>query len=141
MSARDDRARLQHVLSLLDRHALRTPADYHHAAVILHHSNVREYYHLAFEMARRATDAGHAAARWWAAAALDRWLMRAGLPQKFGTQYRHVGPSFELWMVDPNTTDDERAAWDVAPLAELHARARRLPVDGWSRPPTGGEPG
>lgn len=129
MSRRDDDARLQHVLTLLDRQALRTPADYHHAAAILHHSAVREHYHLAFELARRAADAGYSPARWWAAAALDRWLMSAGLPQKFGTQHRFIGSAGDLWMVDPTTTDEERAAWDVAPLAELHERARRLSAD------------
>ena len=50
---------------------------------------------------------GYQPARWLAAAALDRWLMIAGLPQKYGTQFRQVGTSYELWMVDPTTTDDE----------------------------------
>ena len=141
MSERDDRARLVHVLSMLERDALGTPADYHHAAMILQHGNAREHYHLAFELARRAAAVGYAPARWLAAAALDRWLMHAGLPQKFGTQFRQVGAALELWMVDPTTTDDERAAWDVPPLAEQLARASRLPVDDRSQPSTGDPPG
>jgi hypothetical protein len=118
MSARDDRVRLRHVLSMLERDELRTPADYHHAAMILQHGTAREHFHLAFELARRAADAGYGPARWLTAAALDRWLMHAGLPQKYGTQFHRVGTESVQWMVDPRTTDEERAAWDVPPLAD-----------------------
>ena len=52
MSAADDRARLVHVLSMLERDELCTPADYRHAAMILQHGDAREHYHLAFELAR-----------------------------------------------------------------------------------------
>jgi hypothetical protein len=30
----------------------------------------------------------------------------------------YYGNGHRLWDVDPNTTDEERAAWDVPPLAE-----------------------
>lgn len=128
MSAADDRVRLRYVLSALEQHGLRTPADYHHAAMILHHGPAREHTHLAFELARRAAEAGCRPARWLAAAALDRWLMHAGLPQKYGTQFYDVHGRYELWMVDPTTTDEERAEWDVPPLAEQQARAPDWPA-------------
>ena len=32
---------------------------------------------------------GHRAARWLAAASLDRFLMSIGLPQTYGTQFEH----------------------------------------------------
>jgi hypothetical protein len=128
MSAADDRVRLRYVLSALVDRALLTPADYHHAAMILHHGPAREHTHLAYELARRAAEAGYRPARWLAAAALDRWLMHAGLPQKYGTQFHDVHGSYQLWMVDPTTTDEERVEWDVPPLAQQQERARDWPA-------------
>jgi hypothetical protein len=62
-------------------------------------------------------------ARWLTAAAYDRWLMYQGKPQKYGTQYVHDGVRHRLWDVDPTTTDAERAAWKVPPLAEQLRKA------------------
>lgn len=70
-----------------------------------------------------------------AAAAYDRWLVHQGKPQKYGTQYRSDdGEAFRLEEVDPATTDEERAEWDVPPLAEAqrmaeHMRPRAAPRD------------
>jgi len=52
-------------------------------------------------------------ARWLAAAAYDRWLMTGGLPQKYGTQFRFANGRWGLHEVDPTTSDEERARWDV----------------------------
>jgi hypothetical protein len=82
-------------------------------------------------LALRGVELGCRPARWLAAAALDRWLMATGKPQRYGTQYRRIGSGpFELWQVDPETTDEERAAWDVPPLAEAQRRAEELSAGG-----------
>jgi len=107
-------------MSLLDDGQVRTAADFYHAAMILQHATLPEHNHLGFELARRAADAGHPGARWLAAAAMDRWLMKKGLPQKFGTQYVDDGGVWDLYWVDPATTDDERAEWDVPTLTEAY---------------------
>ena len=74
-----------------------------------------------------AADAGHDGARWLAAAALDRWLMNAELPQKFGTQFhRSASGRWELWAVDPTTTDEERDEWNVPHLAQQMERLREM---------------
>ncbi len=66
-------------------------------------------------------------ARWLAAAAKDRGLMRLGLPQRYGTQYNIADDgAWILWDVDPSTTDEERAAWNVPTLAENRARGERM---------------
>ncbi len=65
----------------------------------------------------KGAELGHRAARWLAAAAHDRWLMRQGKPQKYGTQYVTEGDRWRLWEVDPATTDQERKEWSVPPLA------------------------
>ena len=47
-------------------------------------------------------------------------------PQKYGTQFQKQGDVWVLWEVDPATTDEERAKWDVPPLAEAKARAVQM---------------
>ncbi|MCM3882503.1 hypothetical protein [Frankia sp. R82] len=118
-----DRQRRIAVMSLLETGQVRTAADFHHAAMIFQHGHLPEHNHLGFELARKAADAGHPGARWLAAAAMDRWLMRKGLPQRFGTQY--VGDdkgSWTLYQVDPATTDEERIEWSVPTLATAYER-------------------
>ncbi|RSN09356.1 hypothetical protein DMB42_18815 [Nonomuraea sp. WAC 01424] len=105
---------------------VRSPGDYYHLAMVMQHGGLAEHYHLAFELSRRAADAGCRPARRSAAAALDRWLLHMGLPQRYGTQYVDTGGHWSLYRVDPVTTDAERAVWDVPPLAEALARAEEM---------------
>ena len=48
--------------------------------------------------------------------------MYADQPQKYGTNIVPDGVGWRLWDVDPTTTDAERIANDVPPLAEMQAR-------------------
>jgi hypothetical protein len=118
-----DRARRRRLEALLAAGALRTAEDHSHAAMLLQHGETEADARRAHELAGRAAALGSAPARWLAAAAHDRWLVRQGRPQKYGTQWQRRGPDgpWELWPVDPATTDAERAAGDVRPLAELRA--------------------
>ena len=108
--------------------------DYFHAAMLLHHApRLRDYWR-AHELAQRAAELGYAPARWLVAASYDRWLMRQGKPQKYGTQYRLAHPlwqvwawgRYRLWEVDPATTDAERAEWGVPPLEIVREWAETL---------------
>jgi len=118
-----DRARRRRVAELLDAGAVESGEDFFHAAMVFQHGDGLDDYQRARELALRAAELGHRPGRWLAAAALDRWLMRQGRPQKYGTQYRSSGDGYELYEVEPATTDDERAEWDVPPLAEARRRA------------------
>jgi len=134
-TAERDRARLQRVEELLAAGIVQAPEDYYHAAMIFHHAfraqveqgtnreipsvradqeSLRRVW-TAHELALRAAELGYAPARWLAAAAYDRWLMGQNRPQKYGTQ--QWGGA--LWAIDPATTDAERVASGVRPLAEL----------------------
>jgi len=66
---------------------------------------------------------------WLTAAAYDRWLMTGGLSENYGTQYRSVNGHWVLHEVDATTTDEERARWDVPPLAEALRRAGQMSCD------------
>ncbi len=49
--------------------------------------------------------------------------MYQGKLQKYGTQYVSDGKRQWLWDVESSTTDEERAEWDVPPLAEQLRKA------------------
>jgi hypothetical protein len=112
------------------------PEDQYRAGFILQHSLHLEDLRLALELAMNAVDSGYDPARWLAAATLDRWHMRHGRPQKYGTQYVRVGiphwawwvwwgGPFRLWDVDPATTDAERGMWVYRPWSSPSSRLRR----------------
>jgi len=117
MRARDLRRR-ERVLALVAADELHVAEDYYHAAWIMNHGDTPDEAKTAHELALRASDLGCRPACWLAAASYDRWQMYQGKPQKYGTNYVYDGCRHRLWDLDPDTTDEERAAWDVQPLAE-----------------------
>ena len=125
----DDRCR--QVDALLANGQARSSEDFFHAAMVLQHGGSAEDYYRAHELAKRATEMGYEPARWLTAAAVDRWLMSTGRPQKYGTQYREIDGNWVLHDVDPTTTDDERVQWNVPTLQAAIERSNTL-----ARPPT-----
>jgi len=127
-----DAGRRQHVKELLDQGQLTAPDDYFHAAFIFQHGETLEEIWQAHELARRAAEMGATTAMgskdslWLAAAALDRWLMYQGKPQKYGTNFVPDGKCWRLWDVDPSTSDAERAANHVPSLQEQLKQAERF---------------
>jgi hypothetical protein len=94
--------------------------DLQEAGLILQHGNDTTDYWNAHELAMRAVKMGDTDASWLAAATLDRYLVTQRKPQKYGTQSfqnKETG-KYELYPVDPATTDEERAKWHVPSLAE-----------------------
>jgi hypothetical protein len=131
-----DRERLRRGREILAaRRAELGADDLYHAAIVLQHGEEVEDFALAHELARRAAelDADHPRARWLAAAALDRALVAAGQPQRYGTQSVFDNGRWVLAPVDPAVRDEERAAWDVPPLAESLARVETM--NGPAAPP------
>lgn len=122
MRARD-LARRERVMQLVNENALQAPEDYFHAAWIMNHGDTPDDAENAHQLAVRASELGHRPARWLAAASYDRWQMYQGKPQKYGTNYIFDGRKDRLWDVDPETTDEERAKWDVPALAEQLRKA------------------
>ncbi len=124
--AERDRRRRRRVQELIATDGLREPEDYFHAAMVFRHGEALDDYWRAHELAKNGAELGHHGARWLAAAAYDRWLMRQGKPQKYGTQYVREGERWRLWDVDPATTDEERGEWNVPPLAEALQGAEEM---------------
>ncbi len=124
-----DADRRKRVLEIVEKGGAREAADYVHAAMVYQHGTKPEDYDRANQWATKAVelDPDYPGARWLAAASKDRYLMWSGKPQLYGTQFRKDkdGPWY-LWQVDPSITDEERAKWDVPPLARAKARAAAL---------------
>src|SRR5829696_5456957 len=122
MRARDQ-ARRERVLNMVAANELTTAEDYYHAAHIMNHGDTIDDARNAHLLALRSREMGYHPARWLAAASYDRWQMYQGKPQKYGTNYVYDGRQDRLWDIDPTTTDEERAAWDVPPLAQQLRKA------------------
>ena len=121
-----DRARREAVMELLSDGWPDDADALYAAAWVLNHGDLTVEAALGSRLAARAAELGRPGARWLAAAALDRSLMYAEQPQKFGTNIVPDGVGWRLWDVDPATTDAERVANDVPPLAEMQARAAAI---------------
>jgi len=123
-----DRAREARVKELYRSGALQTGADYYHAAMILQHASAPEDYLLAHEFCVVALSKGERRALWLAAATEDRFLMRIGRPQRFGTQYQSEDEAkpVRLYRVDEGVTDGLRRAFGVPPIAEAVAREKAM---------------
>jgi hypothetical protein len=121
-----DRVRRRRGMAMLLGGQIRSARDYYHLAMLLQHGGTLEYLQLGHALARRAAAAGYRPGAWLAAAAHDRWLMHANLPQKYGTQYTLSAGRWVLYPVDPETTDAERAQWDVPPRDAALRRADEL---------------
>ena len=118
-----DLQRRERVLEIVAQNEILSAEDYFHAAQIMNHGDTPEDAQNAHTLALRASELGYRPARWLAAASFDRWLMYQVKPQKYGTNYIYDGIQDWLWDVDPSTTDEERAEWDVPPLAEQLRKA------------------
>jgi hypothetical protein len=124
-----DRAHRQRVRELIDARTLRVADDYYDAAMIFQHGDSAADFALAHQLCLKASelDPTNRAARWLAAASQDRYLMTVGKPQLYGTQFkRDAGGPWYLYPVDPSTTDEERARWNVPPLSMMKKRAEAL---------------
>jgi hypothetical protein len=97
-----DAARRKRVRDLIDQAAVRTGKDYERAAMVFQHGDTPEDILFAHVLAVTALGKGNTAARWLAAASLDRYLHRLGKPQIFGTQFTNqdVG-SQQGWTMEP----------------------------------------
>lgn len=124
---RDD-ARLARTRELYASGALHTGADWFHAALILQHADEPDDYLLAHEMSVAAAVLGYEQAKWLVAAAEDRFLMKLGRKQRFGTQYEPAEESgkYRLAATDGQVTDALRAALGVNSLADAQAQARQF---------------
>ncbi len=101
------------------------PADLYRAAYLIQAGDLTpdaDRFLLARQLAIECAEHGHQNGKLLAAICLDRYLVAAGQPQKYGTQYTLSATGWPLICpYDTLTTDSERVAWNVPPLDSLKA--------------------
>jgi hypothetical protein len=123
-----DTLRRQAVRELIQSNELTTADDFYYASMIFHHGNSIEDSERAMELSKKAIDLGHEKAKRMYALCIDRYLIKQGKLQKFGTQYhkRDANSMWEMIPLDPNTTDEERRKYDVESLEQLKEHINKL---------------
>lgn len=126
---REDRARArrERVRAIVAAGGATEGIDYANAAAVLLQGDDPADWAEAHRLAARAAALGFRPARWLAATALDRWLVAQGQPARFGTAWVAFAGAYRRPPCDPATTDADRAAWDVPPLADLVAASPAVP--------------
>ncbi len=124
----EDHDRQVEIMGHLHKGEINSADDLYHAAMIFQHGNCPDHYRLANQLAEKAVALGSKEAKWLYAATLDRYLMSQGQPQKFGTQFMKPGgtDTWQLYTLDPATTDEERARYNVPSLAQQQKRLERM---------------
>lgn len=129
-----DSLRQTRVSEILAAGEANTSADFYHAAMVFQHGDDTTAARAAFDLARQAVelDSSNESAKWLSAAAWDRYLMRKGEPQWYGTQFVSDGPGepWQLYDIDTTAvTDSARVSLGVRTLAESRARVREMNED------------
>jgi len=93
-----------------------TAQDYYMAAMIYQHGPSLTDSKKAILFARKSMELGYKKSKWLYAAAVDRFLMKQGKKQKYGTQFINKNGKWSLYKIDISTTDKERAKFNVEPL-------------------------
>ena len=129
---RRDTRRNRQLHRLVSHDRVCTPHEHAQAATILLHSMDPSDHLLAHTLSWWAMSQGEDSARWISAAAFDRWHVSRGLPQWYGTQMRQNEGRTCLIDLIGGATDEDRAAMNVPPLADLVqkvARAANVTLD------------
>jgi hypothetical protein len=117
-----NKKRLKYIKNLLASPQVLTGYDYYHAALMLKMSaETTEQLWETYEMALKAVKSNVDEAFYLAANIYDEWLLSQGKSQKFGT-VEVIENTYYVINVDPNTTDEERDAWHVPPLAKIRQK-------------------
>ena len=127
-----DEARRNEILGMLKRIEVRTAQDYFYAAVIFHHGQTFEHYRMSASLAWIAheLEPENSTYAWQTASSWDRMMLKKDRPQWYGVQaHRDDDKRLVLSNIDETAvSDDERARYNVKPLAELRAKPGRSPI-------------
>lgn len=84
-----DLERRREVREMMNAGLVNTNSDLYRASLIFQHGEEPKDFLTAHRLSTIAAINGHKPSRWLLAAALDRFLMTAGLPQVYSTQFEH----------------------------------------------------
>ena len=124
--AKRDKNRQEEIISILKNKLVSlTGEDYFMAAMIFQHGATMTDSKRAIALAKKGIKLGSEKSKWLYASAVDRFLMRQKKKQKFGTQYVKKGRNgkWSLYPVDSNTSDKERAKYNIISLKQAKSKA------------------
>lgn len=102
--------------------------EYYFLAMLYQHGPALSHARFAIRYARHGVALGNEDSKWLYAAAIDRFNVKQGKPQKYGTQFikKNARSKWKLCPVDSSVTDLERAKWNVPPLAAAKAKVKHM---------------
>jgi len=130
-----DKIRLAQVESILKTHKKLSSKEYFAAAMIMQHGSEPEHYQLAMDLSKKSAslDPKNRNASWLACAAEDRYLIKIGKKQVWGTQLKRKMNStktFEIYyLVNFDKTarpDKERTKCGIPALSEMEFRLEKM---------------
>jgi len=125
---KEDSLRRVRVFELIKEDQLKTGKDYLNAGIVFQHGDDTIASAMAVRSFEKALQLDTTLNRWWYAAAVDRDLMRRGLPQIYGTQFRREnnGKWIRYKIDTSKVTDEERKYYHVETLAEQVEKERTM---------------
>ena len=109
VNPRDLRRRAQ-VAAIFAEGCFKVASDYASAAMVFQHGVTADHYYQAFIWANEAVKRGDESQRWLTAAGLDRYLVKMGQKQLFGTQF----------------SKDAGGNWCIQPVERSFPQSRRI---------------
>jgi len=130
-----DKIRLAQVEEKLNMSETLSSREYLAAAVIMQHGSEPAHYKKAMELSQKAValDPANKDASWLSCAAEDRYLMKIGQPQVWGTQLdrkmNNTG-TYEIHYLDnfdkTARTDEQRKKCGIPSLAEMESKLEKM---------------
>ncbi len=120
-----NRERVARVKEMIANNELIHADDYANAALIMHHGNEISHLKTAMALSKRAVELGskQIGSKQMVCATEDRYLLRTGQPQVWGTQFLHMREKVTIESFAGNhKTDAERAECNLLPLREYIKR-------------------
>ena len=108
VNPRDLRRRIR-VAAIFAEGCFTTASDYKSAALVFQHGTTADHFYQAFLWANQALKRGDESQRWLTAAGLDRYLVKIGQKQLFGTQF----------------SKDSAGRWCIQPVESTFPESRR----------------
>ncbi|MBX9770643.1 MAG: hypothetical protein K2X29_04700 [Candidatus Obscuribacterales bacterium] len=126
-----DAERRKRTQELLNDGKLRSADDYYYAAMVLQHGDKADDFLLSHILATASLKLGREKSAWLFAASLDRYLMKIGQPQIFGSQFNNPQPADPAkWTNEPYNqklvSDSLRKIYYQPTLQEIKNRLELL---------------
>ena len=119
---KNDASRVKAAVKMNDSGQLCTPEDKLNAAFLIQWSMDSKTLEMGHNLAKEAMMAHVHTAPWLTALTYDRWQVSRGLEQRYASQMVANKKGVCLYPVKTDSTDEERKAYDMPPIADAYRR-------------------